>query len=392
MLKNYFMIAWRNLLKSKLYSSINIIGLATGIAVALLIGFWIWDELSFNKYHQNYTRIAQVMQSPTLNGEIRSQIEVPIPLANELRSTYGSAFKHVVLSTKTAKHILSVGDKKITEEGNFIEPGAPGLFTLKMLNGTWAGLRDPASILLSRSVASAFFGDADPLGKTLRIDDSLNVKVTGVYEDLPYNSTLRDVSFMAPWGLYIASNADAKQYQNDWGNNGWQVYVQVADRAEMNTISTKIKNAKQDKSSKDVADAKNPVFLHPMSKWHLYSVFKNGVNVGGRIQYVRLFGIIGLFVLLLACINFMNLSTARSEKRAKEVGVRKAVGSMRRQLVGQFLCESLLITSLAFFVSLALVQLSLPFFTELADKRLAIPWSSITFWLGAVSFILITGS
>jgi putative ABC transport system permease protein len=143
----------------------------------LLIGFWIWNELSFNKYHQNYTRIAQIMQSQTLNGEIRSPIEVPIPLADELRSAYGSAFRHVVLFTKTAKHILSTGAKKITGKGNFIEPEAPELFTLKMLKGTWTGLPDPASILLSQFVASALFGDADPAGKTLKIDDSLNVKV-----------------------------------------------------------------------------------------------------------------------------------------------------------------------------------------------------------------------
>lgn len=392
MLKNYFKIAWRNLTSAKGYTFINIGGLAVGMAIAMLIAFWIYDELSYNKYFKNYDRIAQVMQSQTLNSEIRSQIEIPIPLAAELRAKYGSEFKHVVLSTKTGKHILSAADRKQTKGGNFMEPDAPELFTLKMLNGTRAGLHDPASILLSQSLATALFGEVDPIGKLLKIDDTLNVKVTGVYEDLPYNSTLKDVLFIAPWSLYLSSDERIKQYAADWGNNGWQVYVQTANQTDMAAVSAKIKNVKQDQSAKDVATANdNPVFLHPMRNWHLYSEFKNGVNVGGRIQYVRLFGTIGLFVLLLACINFMNLSTARSEKRAKEVGVRKAVGSMRRQLIGQFLCESLLITFLAFAASLLLMQALLPLFNDLAGKRLAVPWSNVVFWLLAAVFILFTG-
>lgn len=391
MIINYFKIAWRNVLKGRLYSSINIIGLATGIAVALLIGLWIWDELSFNKTHQNYHSIAQVMQSQTLNGETRSQVEVPIPLAAELRTKYGSAFKHVVLSTKTGKHILSAGEKKLTKTGNFMEPEAPELFTLKMLQGTRAGLSDPTSVLLSQSLANTFFGEADPIGKLLKIDDTLNVNVTGVYEDLPYNSTLKDVSFIAPWQLYVSSDERIKQYAADWDNNGWQIYVQVAGSAGTDLISAKIRDARFRNMSKDFANSKPSVFLQPMSKWHLYSEFKNGVNVGGRIQYVKLFGVIGLFVLLLACINFMNLSTARSEKRAKEVGVRKAVGSMRGQLVGQFLCESVLMTFLAFIVSIALVQLALQLFNELADKKMSFPWSNLVFWLLALGFVFVTG-
>ncbi|HEX8675944.1 MAG TPA: ABC transporter permease, partial [Segetibacter sp.] len=390
MIKNYFKIAWRNLLRSKLYSSINIVGLATGIAVALLISFWIWDELSFDKYHQNYNRLAQVMQSQTLNGEIRTQVEVPIPLGNELRATYGSEFKHVALSTRTAKHILSVGDKKLTKAGNFIEPEAPEMFTLKMLKGTRDGLRDPASVLLSQSLAKAFFGDTDPMGKLIKIDDSLNAKITGVYEDLPYNTTLRDISFIAPWALYLSSDKEARENAG-WDNNGWQIYVQTANHADMNTISAKIKNARVNNMDMKFGIYKPAVFLHPMPRWHLYSEFKNGVNTGGRIQYVRLFGIIGMFVLLLACINFMNLSTARSEKRAKEVAVRKAVGSMRGQLIGQFLCEAVLMTFLAFIVSVAIVQLSLQLFNEVADKKMSFPWSQIVFWLVASGFILIIG-
>lgn len=240
MIKNYIKIAWRNLLRSKLYSCINIVGLATGIAVALLISFWIWDELSFDKYHQNYHRLAQVMQSQTLNGEIRTQVEVPIPLGNELRATYGSEFKHVALSTRTAKHILSVGDKKLTKAGNFIEPEAPEMFTLKMLKGTRDGLSDPASVLLSQSLAKAFFGATDPMGKLIKIDDSLNAKITGVYEDLPYNTTLRDISFIAPWALYLSSDKEVRENAG-WDNNGWQIYVQTANHADMNTISAKIK-------------------------------------------------------------------------------------------------------------------------------------------------------
>ncbi len=266
------------------------------------------------------------------------------------------------------------------------------MLSLKMVRGTRDGLKDPYSILLSESVANVFFGDADPMNQVLRIDDKYDVKVTGVYEDLPYNSRFREMSFVLPWDLYLITNEWIKKMENPWGSNFTQTFVQIADNADMEKISAKIKNVKFNKL-KDEEDRKYKpeVFLHPMSKWHLYSEFKNGKNIGGRIEFVWLFGIIGVFVLLLACINFMNLSTARSEKRAKEVGIRKSIGSERFQLINQFFSESLVVALLAFGVAILLAQLVLPLFNQVADKKLTLLWSSPIFWTIGVSFSILTG-
>jgi ABC-type antimicrobial peptide transport system permease subunit len=214
--------------------------------------------------------------------------------------------------------------------------------------------------------------------------------VTGVYEDMPNNCSFAGVNFIAPWQLFSNVNQLTKQ-ADPWRCNCFFTYVQVADHANMNAASAKIKDIKHDKVNKSELKQNNQVFLDPMKNWHLYSEFRNGVIVGGRIQYVWLFGIIGAFVLLLACINFMNLSTARSEKRAKEVGIRKAIGSMRRQLVIQFMSESLLIVICSFALAIIFVQLALPFFNNIAGKQMSIAWGSPLFWLCGIGFSLVTG-
>lgn len=387
MFKNYFKTAFRNLVKNKMHSFLNIAGLSAGMAVVMLISLWIWDELSFDKYHQNYNSIAQVMQHQTLNGEVKTQTTVPIPLRDELRTTYGSEFKKVVLSSKTESHILAAGENKFVKTGNYMQAEAPALFALKILKGSGNGLNEPSSILLSQTTANLLFGNADPINKIVKFDNDLSLKVTGVYEDLPRNTTLNNLLFIVPWEL----QGQLKENIQNWGNNGWQIYVQMAENVEMNKASAKIKDAKFAKANNGDQRFKPVIFLHPMSQWHLYSEFKNGVNVGGRIQYVWLFGIIGFFVLLLACINFMNLSTASSEKRAKEVGIRKAIGSMRAQLIYQFFSESLLVTCCAFVFSLLLVLLLLPFFNEVAGKQMSILWANPVFWLLGIGFTLIAG-
>jgi len=390
MIRNYLKIAWRNLIKNKASSFINIGGLAVGMAVAMIIGLWILDELSFDKYHKNYDRIAIVMQSETNNGTINTKAAIPLPLDAELRKSYGSDFKHIVMASWNDPHVLAAGDKKVAYSGTFMGSDCPKMFTLKMLKGDRNGLKGPSSMLISQSVAKALFGNTDPTGKIVKLDNKTGFNVSGVYEDLPRNTTLHDVAFIGPWDYYITSPGNARSL-TDWGNNSLFMYVQMADHADMARVSEKIKDVKL--RNMDRADLKyNPqMFLQPMSKWHLYSEFKNGVNTGGAIQYVWLFGIIGVFVLLLACINFMNLSTARSEKRAKEVGIRKAIGSLRGQLIYQFFCESLLIAVLAFVFSMILVLLILPYFNAIANKQLNVLWSNPLFWITSIGFTLFTG-
>ena len=393
MIKNYLKTAWRNFYGNKFFSAINIGGLAVGMAVAMLIGLWIWDELSYDKYNKNYDRIAAVMQQSTFNGEVGTGYNCPAPLANELRNSYGSEFKHVVLSWWNRDHILSFGSNKFTRIGKFMEPEAPALMSLTMLKGSLDGLRDPSSILISASAAKTIFGDSDPMNKLMMIDSKLNVKVTGVYEDIPLTSRFKNVAFIAPWELFVSTDDMMKNFKNNWGWDAAEIFVQLADNADMNKVSAKIRNSKLEKikDNKELAAYKPEMLLQPMSRWHLYSEWKNGVNTGGSIQFVWLFGLIGLFVLLLACINFMNLATARSEKRAKEVGIRKAIGSLKKQLIAQFFTESFLVVVLAFTLSLLLMQITLPFFNQVAGKTLSIPWTNPFFWIAGIGFSLFTG-
>jgi ABC-type antimicrobial peptide transport system permease subunit len=391
MIKNYFKIALRNLIKNKGYSAINIGGLAVGMAVAMLIGLWVYDELSFDKYHKNYDRIAQVMQHANFNGKVETQVANPALMGTEIKNKYGSDFKYVVQASWGGGHLLSIGDKHISKDGIYFEPDAPDMLSLKMLRGTRSGLKDPYSIMLSASAAESIFGKDDPINKTLKLDRSFDVKVTGVYEDLPDNTSFRGTNIMMPWELWLIQNPWAKQMKEPWGSNFSQTFVQIADNADMKKVSAKIKNVKLNNVGEEEKKYQWAVFLQPMSKWNLHNEFKNGINTGGNIRYVWLFGIIGVFVLILACINFMNLATARSEKRAKEVGIRKAIGSMRWQLVKQFFAESYVVVLLAFALSVILVALLMPLFNSVAGKKIEIPWTNPVFWLSGLVFILITG-
>ena len=390
MIKNYLKTAWRNLIKNKVHSFINIAGLSVGMAVAILIGLWIWDELSFDKVHQNYNSIAKVIQNVTNNGEVQTWESVPYPLAAELRKNYGNDFKSVVMTAGMGDHILALDNKKLTRNGGYMEWQGPEMFTLEMLKGTRNALKDPSSILISASTAKAYFDNADPMGKILKIDNQITAKVAGVYKDLPQNATFANLGFIGSWEMFYNAN-DIKSMREPWRPNFCTLYVQMANNADLASVSLKIRDVKLRNVNAVLAKKKPALFLQPMSNWHLYDEFKDGKNTGGRIQYVWMFGIIGVFVLLLACINFMNLSTARSEKRAKEVGIRKAIGSLRGQLIYQFFSESLLCVALAFLLAILFVQLSLPFFNEVSDKKMGILWGSPLFWVLSVGFSLLTG-
>lgn len=288
MYKSYFRIGWRSLLKNKGYSFINIGGLAMGMAVAVLIGLWIYDELEFNKYHKNYNSIARVMRSLSMNGEIISTPILPNALGDELRAKYGDHFKYVVMAALNGDHIISTEETKLSLRGEFIEAPGPEMFSLNMLQGTTAGLNDPHSILISESAAKALFGSDNPIGKLLKIDhsDRMDVKVTGVYEDLPYSSDFHHMKFYAPFDLAVSVNPwmQHSSFTNDFLN----VYVAIGDHTSFEAASDLIRNVildniRQDKSYVVV----NPqLTLHPMKDWHLRSEWKNGIMAGGAIQTV----------------------------------------------------------------------------------------------------------
>jgi len=394
MFKNILKTAWRNLFRTRLHSFINITGLSIGMAVALLTGVWIKDECSFDKYNEHYDRVARVMQTSTLNSDVSTSYSVPVPLAEELRNNYGESFKRIALSQWTRDHILSYEDKKFTEKGKFMEPEGPEILSLNMIEGTRNGLGyDPASILISASAARALFGNTKALNKLLRIDNKANAKVTGVYEDLPANSQFYKLQFISSMELYKSMDPEVATIRTDWGWDAMEIFVQLSDHADINYVSARIRDIKLNKvkDQKELAVYKPVLFLHPMSRWRLYGEFKNGFNTGGRIQFIWLFGVIGLFVLLLACINFMNLSTARSEKRAKEVGIRKAIGSTRGQLIGQFFGESLLAAAFAFILALALADLALSWFNSITGKQISLPWGEAVFWAAGIGCTIITG-
>ncbi|GLU52657.1 FtsX-like permease family protein [Dyadobacter frigoris] len=396
MIRNYFKIAFRSLSRNKGYSAINIGGLAIGMAVAILIGLWVFDEISFNRYHQNYKKIGQVMIH---NGSERNGTYdyLPIPLAGELKSSFPDDFKYVVLSSGSENHIISSDDKKFTQTGSYMEAAAPDLLTLNMRGGTRAGLIDQNSILLAATLAKKLFGNTDPIDKILTIDNKSKVRVTGVYEDLPNNSTFKNLTFLLPWELMVSTRDWVKGDLGNWNDNSFHIFVQLAEnghtpRASFSEISLRIKDLERRYISKEKALYRPELFVHPMDRWHLYSNFENRVIVTSEsLKFVWFYGLTGIFVLLIACINFMNLSTARSEKRAKEVGIRKAVGSLRSQLINQFFCESLLTAGVSFLLGILLVLGILPWFNSVADKTISIPFTNIWFLLMCLAFTAITG-
>ena len=392
MLKSYFLVAWRSLAKNKVSSFINIFGLSVGMAVAMFNGLWVWDEYSFNKYHQHYDRIGQVMTRYNHDGESSINSTMSYPLALELKNHYADNFEHYVISSGIKQGILSTHEKQIPGTGEYMEPDAPEMLTLKMIHGTRSGLKDPHSILLSASLARSLFGDTDPANQVIKINNHDEVKVTGIYEDLPLNTEFTKDKFIAPFELWLSDNSWVQNAAQDWTNHFLKVYAEIKPTGSFAKVSASIENAElrnarffKNESFNDERD-----LLYPMSQWHLYAPFRGKISAE-PIHMVRLVGLTGIAVLLLACINFMNLSTARSEKRAREVGIRKTIGSGRAQLINQFFSESLLVVFFAYLFALGLVILFLPAFNQLAAKQIAIPWTNPFFWISSLIFIVLTG-
>jgi len=393
MLSNYLKIAFRNLVKNKVYSFINIGGLAVGMAVAMLIGLWIYDEFSANKHHKNYESLYQVKMHQTFDGHRGTQDALPYPMGEELKTKYPD-FQAVAMCDWGANRSLVVGNKKFLKDGHYIGAAAIDMFSLTVLNGDKNPLKEPYSIVLTEETAQTIFGKKDPIGQTVRMDNIADLKVTAIVAKQPQNATLQ-FDFLIPWLLQAKIHPEwAKNEVTAWDNNSHQVFVQLKEGIAPEKTNAKVKRLvlshlmDNELMKKDI---KPEVFIFPMAKWKLYSAFEEGINTGGFIKYVKLFAIFGLFILVIACINFMNLSTAQSEKRAKEVGVRKAVGSGREQLIGQFLSESLLIAFLALLLALVIVLTSLPYFNALTEKLMTVPLGNPVFWATMLVFTLFTG-
>ena len=396
MIKNYFKIALRNLIKNKGYSAINIGGLTVGMAVALLIGLWVNDEVSYNHSFDNYQHIAQVTRLYTqpLTQQTNNTAYLPQPMANVLRNKYGHLFKHVVKTQSERDFDLKIGNNTFTKKGEFIENGVIDMFSLKMLRGSKESMNDRQSIIISESTAKALFGNDNPINQQIKLNNYYNTKVTGVYEDPAQNSILGDIQFFANYDNLIANNPDIRAHEDDWGQTSHFIYIQTADHVSLDQADAAIRKLYFKDAPPDFIEGSKKLnqilWLYPMEKWYLYSEFKNGYPSGGRITYVWLFAVTGIFVLLLACINFMNLSTARSEKRSREVGVRKVMGSTRSSLIFQFLSESFLAVFLAFMIALLLAFISIPVFNQITEKSIKLPVSNLYFWFLSALFLFIT--
>jgi ABC-type antimicrobial peptide transport system permease subunit len=381
MLKNYLKVAIRNLARSKGFTFINVSGLAVGMATAILIFIWIHHEVSFDTFHVNRLDIYQAWNKGQMNDKIECWPNTPKVLGATLKAEYEDVVD--VARTFSRWFVTVVDDRKVSTRALIADPSFLNIFTFPLLEGNpGTALKDSYSIVVTEKMALKMFDDIHVLGKEIKIDNEL-YRVTGVMKDLPPNTDF-DFEYILSWEYLKRTNDD----DVNWANNGIFTFVQLKPGHSFASVSKKIKDVTIRHSEGLV---KEEIILHPISRWHLYSRFENGKSAGGRIETVQLFAIIGGFVLLVACINFMNLSTARSEKRAKEVGVRKVAGADKALLVGQFLVESILLAGISASIAAVLVQLSLPYFNTLVGQNVSVPFTELYFWLALIAFTIITG-
>jgi len=387
MIKNFFKVAYRNLLRNKGFSAINITGLAIGMASAMLIFLWIQDEVSYDQFHKNKDRIYESWNRVKFDG-------VKLSTWNSVPDLFGPILIKDIPEVERAVRVVNdkrslflVGDKKIVEAGYLVDTGFLQVFSFPLLKGDAStALNDKYSVVLTEKTAKSLFGNEDPMGKIVKISERDNFTVTGVLKDLPVNTRF-EFDYLLP-----RSNLQYGEGQNlGWGDNSTPTYVLLKPNASFAAVNGKVKELRQ-KYNDDAKKMKWEMFLYPISRWRLYSSFTDGVEDNqGRILFVRLFGIIAGFILLIACINFMNLSTARSEKRAKEVGIRKVVGAQKGSLISQFIGESVFLAFLAGAVAIVIVQVSLPAYNQLIDKKLFINFGNIYTWMAFFGFILFVG-
>lgn len=387
MLFNYFKIAVRSLLKHPSFSFINIAGLSTGLACSILILLWVYDEVTFDHYFPKHEQVYQVKLNAAVDIGIVTGQSVPYPLKDALLSE-DSRILRTVRTNWGEGALMAVGDKKLNKVGMWVTESFFDIFDFQFLSGSPRALDDPKTVVLTQSLAKALFGNEDPLNKTILVENTAELKVGGVVADLPENTTFSGFAFYMPYSFYEVNQSWVANVKDRWDNNVSQVFVELQPGTPVNEVDDAIRGliAERNPNLSNVS-----LFLHPMSHWRLHSNFTNGKESGGMILYVQLFTGIAVFILVIASINFMNLATARSERRAREVGIRKSIGSRRKDLIFQFLGESILLAVLAFLVSIVMVELLLPFYNQLVSKQLTINYSSPAFWLLGLGLTLATG-
>jgi ABC-type antimicrobial peptide transport system permease subunit len=382
MLHNYLKIAIRNLLRNKGFSAINISGLAIGMASALLILLWVQNELSFDRWYPNTTRLYKLYNRDHIQGSLQAWPNTPKVLAPYVKKDFAAV--EDVTRYRNVVYLLSTGDTRLNASGACADSGFLKMFGLPLAKGDAThALNTPSGIVLTQHLAKTLFGNNDPMGKTVRIDSNNNFTVTAVLNDLPANTSF-EFDYLLPWSFMARYSTDNEQ----WGTNSVYTFVLLKPGASQPAFDREIKEVSIKHSGHQVTAE---VFTQPMSRLHLYSKSENGVLVGDRIHIVRLFTLIAGFILLIACINFMNLSTARSERRAREVGIRKVVGAFRGSLVGQFIGESILIAALSFALALLLTHLTLDAFNQLVGKQLEIQFDNPAWYIFAIGFVVFTG-
>jgi putative ABC transport system permease protein len=391
MFKNYFLLAVRQLRRNRGYSFINIFGLATGMAIALVIGIWAVDELSIDQDIPNGDRVVEIMQNQWPKGQtgentLPAYVGTTVsPALNPWlqKEEYRNVFTHTAMTLWVNSHLLVNGDKSIVQKGTSAEYTFPLIFGFHFLSGTAESMRDPKTALISRSTAIALYGTENAVGKTFKYENRRPFTVGGVYANQPMNSRLYDYDF-----FISMANEETSWVRNvdNFENHSCRMYALLADNVTVDKATARIKNI----CSPHVKFAYETYKVLPFQDLYLHFDETNSVG-NGRIVYVRMLGMIGIFILLLACINFMNLATARSEKRAKEVGIRKTVGSLRVDLIAQFLGESVLLALLSFVLAIVLASLTLPWFNQLAGKTMTFPWTNAQFWSLSLICVLLTG-
>lgn len=384
MFKNYLKTTFRNLWKNKGYTFLNIFGLGIGIACAALIFLWVEDEINFNDYFSNQENLYKIKDSQTYDGTTFTFDATPGPLAAGIKNDIPGIKRTARSNQGTVSFLFSLDDKNIYEQGNYVDSTFFSIFHLKFLKGNGANpFPQLYSIIITQKMAEKFFNSIDVVGKTLKVNNKQEYAIAGVIEDLPEN-----VSFKFEWLAPFKILEEQESWLQSWGNNGIATYVETEPNANIKAINKKLYNYVSTKTN-DNAVAK--MSIYPIKRWHLYDSFQNGKEVEGRIKYVHLFSLIAWIILIIACINFMNLSTARSEQRAREVGVRKVLGAGKRKLVTQFIGESLIMALIAACIAVALISLSLPAFNSLVEKQLTLNLFNPVHFFGLLSIALICG-